>query len=187
MHFFLPLQTIYAPSWVCCSDLRWCKCASWRRRLTKWHYWRFSGEHCYENGFLNAVVSWFKKKNFFQVPKGFIAHFYDISEAVSPSLTLGFLGTDDHLRELCYHFKVSCMHSQCRLTRVKQTVDFWLYRLQITRDFQEQICSFVADIFNIKKVRYTSLKELAEDVLLIMETRLEMVQTRLSTELLPPA
>ncbi|MCP9256813.1 Protein FAM73B [Dirofilaria immitis] len=51
----------------------------------------------------------------------------------------------------------------------------------------EQMCSFVVDIFNVKKVRYTSLKDLAEDVRLILETRLEMIQTRLSTELLPPS
>lgn len=49
------------------------------------------------------------------------------------------------------------------------------------------MCSFVVDIFNMKKVRYTSVKDLAEDVRLILETRLEMVQTRLSTELLPPS
>uniref|UniRef100_A0A0R3RPP2 Mitoguardin n=1 Tax=Elaeophora elaphi TaxID=1147741 RepID=A0A0R3RPP2_9BILA len=90
------------------------------------------------------------------VANGFISHFYDISEAASPSITLGFLGTDEHLRELCNYFK-------------------------------EQMCSFIVDIFNLKKVRYTSLKDLAEDIRLILETRLEMIQTRLSTELLPPS
>ncbi|CAG9531893.1 unnamed protein product [Cercopithifilaria johnstoni] len=90
------------------------------------------------------------------VANGFISHFYDISEVASPSITLGFLGTDEHLRELCHYFK-------------------------------EQICSFIVDIFNVKKVRYTSLKDLSEDIRLILETRLEMIQTRLSTELLPPS
>ncbi|KAK6111908.1 hypothetical protein QQG55_45550 [Brugia pahangi] len=90
------------------------------------------------------------------VADGFISHFYNISEAASPYITLGFLGTDEHLRELCHYFK-------------------------------EQMCSFIVDIFNVKKVRYTSLKDLAEDIRLILETRLEMVQTRLSTELLPPS
>lgn len=36
---------------------------------------------------------------------GFLAHFYDVSEAVSPSLAWGFLGSDQNLRELCYFFK----------------------------------------------------------------------------------
>lgn len=49
------------------------------------------------------------------------------------------------------------------------------------------MCSFIVDIFNVKKVRYTSVKDLAEDIRLILETRLEMIQTRLSTELLPPS
>ncbi|KAL3989822.1 hypothetical protein ACH3XW_29175 [Acanthocheilonema viteae] len=90
------------------------------------------------------------------IANGFVSHFYDISEAASPSITLGFLGTDEHLRDLCHYFK-------------------------------EQMCSFIVDIFNVKKVRYTSLKDLAEDIRLILETRLEMIQTRLSTELLPPS
>ncbi|VDP20540.1 unnamed protein product [Onchocerca flexuosa] len=90
------------------------------------------------------------------VANGFIAHFYDISEVASPSITLGFLGTDEHLRELCHYFK-------------------------------EQMCSFIVDIFNVKKVRYTSLKDLAEDIRLILQIRLEMIQTRFSTELLPPS
>ncbi len=41
-----------------------------------------------------------------QVNDGFIAHFYDISEHVSPPITWGFLGTNEELRELCYYFKV---------------------------------------------------------------------------------
>ncbi|VDN03054.1 unnamed protein product [Thelazia callipaeda] len=89
------------------------------------------------------------------VSDGFISHFYDISEAASPTIVLGFLGTDEHLRDLCHYFK-------------------------------EQICSFIVDIFNLRKVRYTCLKDLAEDIRLILETRLEMIQTRLSTELIPP-
>lgn len=40
-----------------------------------------------------------------QVPDGFISHFYDISEQVSPTMAWGFLGTNEHLRELCYFFK----------------------------------------------------------------------------------
>uniref|UniRef100_F1L2L8 Protein FAM73B n=1 Tax=Ascaris suum TaxID=6253 RepID=F1L2L8_ASCSU len=87
---------------------------------------------------------------------GFISHFYDISEVISPVITLGFLGTDEHMRDLCQYFK-------------------------------EQTCSFIVDIFNVNRVRYTGLKELSEDVWMILRTRIEMVQTRLSTELLPVA
>ncbi|EFO24423.2 hypothetical protein LOAG_04059 [Loa loa] len=110
-----------------------------------------------ESTLITVIWSMLKAKRArLTVARGFISHFYDISEAASPSITLGFLGTDEHLRELYYYFK-------------------------------EQICSFIVDIFNVKKVRYTSLKDLAEDIRLILETRLEMIQTRLSTELLPPS
>ncbi|VDN59248.1 unnamed protein product [Dracunculus medinensis] len=104
-----------------------------------------------------ATVIWSMlkvKRSRLQVKNGFISHFYDISEVISPTITLGFLGTNDHMRELCYYFK-------------------------------EQICSFVVDIFNINRVRYTTIDELVEDVWFILRTRTEMVQTRFSTELIP--
>jgi len=41
-----------------------------------------------------------------QVPDGFIAHFYAISEHVSPVLAFGFLGPRQHLSEVCTIFKV---------------------------------------------------------------------------------
>ncbi|VDD86289.1 unnamed protein product [Enterobius vermicularis] len=88
------------------------------------------------------------------IRNGFISHFYDISEVVSPTITLGFLGTDEHMRELCDYFK-------------------------------EQMCSFIVDVFNINRVRYTSLTDLAEDTWLILQARVEMIQTRINTELLP--
>ncbi|VDO06465.1 unnamed protein product [Haemonchus placei] len=88
---------------------------------------------------------------------GFIAHVYDVSEAVSPAITLGFLGTDSRIGELLYcvtYFKII-------------------------------ITQFVADIFNSKRVRYTTLDELAEDVWIILENRTEAIRTRLATELIP--
>uniref|UniRef100_A0A0N5ARA1 Mitoguardin n=1 Tax=Syphacia muris TaxID=451379 RepID=A0A0N5ARA1_9BILA len=88
------------------------------------------------------------------IPTGFISHFYDISEVVSPTLTFGFLGTDEHMRELCEYFK-------------------------------EQICAFVVEIFNVNCVRYTSLLELATDVWSVLQMRVDMINTRLNTELLP--
>ncbi|KAK6029738.1 hypothetical protein OSTOST_04145 [Ostertagia ostertagi] len=85
---------------------------------------------------------------------GFIAHIYDVSEAVSPAITLGFLGTDSRIGEICQYFK-------------------------------EQVTQFAIDIFNTKRVRYTTLEELAEDVWIILENRTDAVRTRLATELIP--
>lgn len=47
------------------------------------------------------------------------------------------------------------------------------------------MCSFIVDVFNINRVRYTSLTDLAEDTWLILQARVEMIQTRINTELLP--
>lgn len=54
-----------------------------------------------------------------QVPDGFIAHFYAISEHVSPVLAFGFLGPRQHLSEVCTTFKVTCsLFSQTYWTEI---------------------------------------------------------------------
>ncbi|XP_058615006.1 mitoguardin 2 isoform X2 [Onychostoma macrolepis] len=45
------------------------------------------------------------KRRLLMVPDGFIAHFYAISEHVSPILAFGFLGPRQHLSEVCTVFK----------------------------------------------------------------------------------
>ncbi|XP_056587895.1 mitoguardin 2 [Triplophysa dalaica] len=45
------------------------------------------------------------KRRLLMVPDGFIAHFYAISEHVSPVLAFGFLGPRQHLSEVCTTFK----------------------------------------------------------------------------------
>ncbi|XP_056302314.1 mitoguardin 2 isoform X2 [Danio aesculapii] len=45
------------------------------------------------------------KRRLLMVPDGFIAHFYVISEHVSPVLAFGFLGPQQHLSEVCTIFK----------------------------------------------------------------------------------
>lgn len=39
-------------------------------------------------------------------PNGFMAHFYSISEKISPLMAWGFLGPDESLKETCVYFKV---------------------------------------------------------------------------------
>ena len=108
------------------------------------------------------------KRGRLAVADGFIARFYAISEQVSgtstyhspanlqvsPVLAWGFLGTDEHLRELCYYFK-------------------------------DQVTCLIQDVFNFSKVRYTSLADLAEDVWLFCQTRIEAIDLRLTNELIP--
>jgi len=40
-----------------------------------------------------------------QSSKGFVAHFYAVSETVSPMLAWGFLGPEGPLKDMCYFFK----------------------------------------------------------------------------------
>jgi len=45
-----------------------------------------------------------------QYPRGFIAHFYDVSEHISPIMAWGFLGPDGPLKDMCHVFKVRHRH-----------------------------------------------------------------------------
>ena len=47
------------------------------------------------------------KRRMLKFPSGFMAHFYAISEQMSPLMAWGFLGPDENLREICLYFKVS--------------------------------------------------------------------------------
>ena len=47
------------------------------------------------------------KRRLLKFQDGFLAHFYDISEHLSPMLAWGFLGPNQSLRDLCTFFKVN--------------------------------------------------------------------------------
>jgi|SRR6218665_3117458 len=49
----------------------------------------------------------------FQFPKGFIAHFYSVSESISPVLAWGFFGPDGALKDMCNFFKVRLSLHSC--------------------------------------------------------------------------
>ncbi|CAJ0957261.1 unnamed protein product, partial [Mesorhabditis belari] len=86
-------------------------------------------------------------------PNGFIAHFYNISEIVSPAITLGFLGTDEGQRELCHFFK-------------------------------DQVTQLTVEIFDEKRVRYTTVEDLSNDIWAAIQNRTEALLSRISSELL---
>jgi hypothetical protein len=50
---------------------------------------------------------------------------------------------------------------------------------------QEQVRAFVVDIFSVNRVRYTSIEDLSEDVMAILRTRVDLVQNRFSSEVIP--
>uniref|UniRef100_A0A673FQF9 Mitoguardin 2 n=1 Tax=Sinocyclocheilus rhinocerous TaxID=307959 RepID=A0A673FQF9_9TELE len=71
------------------------------------------------------------KRRLLMVPDGFIAHFYAISEHVSPVLAFGFLGPRQHLSEVCTIFKQQIVqylkdmfdHDKVRFTSVSSLAE----------------------------------------------------------------
>uniref|UniRef100_A0AC34F388 Uncharacterized protein n=1 Tax=Panagrolaimus sp. ES5 TaxID=591445 RepID=A0AC34F388_9BILA len=104
----------------------------------------------------NLVWSMIKYKRQKLVEKdGFVSHFYDVSQIVSPMLIYAFIGDGPKtFQELCHYFK-------------------------------ESVYSFVAEIFNLQKVRYTTIDDLAEDLQRLLENRLETLYVKITTELIP--
>lgn len=51
------------------------------------------------------------KRRMLKFPKGFMAHFYSISEKISPLMAWGFLGPDESLKETCLYFKVNILQN----------------------------------------------------------------------------
>ncbi|KAE8747756.1 hypothetical protein FOCC_FOCC005579 [Frankliniella occidentalis] len=63
-----------------------------------------------ETALATAVWSVLKaKRRMLKYPYGFMAHFYSISEHMSPLMAWGFLGPDEKLREVCYYFRDQVM------------------------------------------------------------------------------
>ncbi|KAL0104813.1 hypothetical protein PUN28_016448 [Cardiocondyla obscurior] len=91
------------------------------------------------------------KKKMLKYEQGFLAHFYSISEQISPMFIWGFLGSEESLRSTCHYFR-------------------------------EQVIEFLIDIFNFFKVRYTTVDDLASDILREMKVRVDNINQRLSLE-----
>lgn len=63
-----------------------------------------------ETALTTAVWSVLKaKRKMLKFPTGFMAHFYTISEQLSPLLAWGFLGPDESLKETCIFFREQVM------------------------------------------------------------------------------
>lgn len=64
-----------------------------------------------ETALTTAVWSVLKaKRRMLKFPSGFMAHFYTISEQLSPLLAWGFLGPDESLKDTCLYFKEQVMN-----------------------------------------------------------------------------
>lgn len=72
--------------------------------VTKNYFMSMSMKYSTLNTIIWSIIK--SKRQRLKNPDGFIAKFYNISETVMPAITLGFLGTDERLGELCQYFKV---------------------------------------------------------------------------------
>lgn len=82
-----------------------------------------------ESALYTAVWSVLKaKRRMLKYPNGFMAHFYSLSEQLSPLLAWGFLGPDDSLKDTCQFFKEQVMgfladifnFQKCRFTNIDE-------------------------------------------------------------------
>ncbi|XP_049830433.1 mitoguardin [Schistocerca gregaria] len=105
-----------------------------------------------ETALATAVWSILKaKRRILKFPYGFMAHFYAISEQVSPLMAWGYLGPDENLKEMCHAFK-------------------------------DHVVGFLVDIFSFQKSRFTTVEELAEDVLKYAKGRAESLSLKMSLQ-----
>nr|CAH7768736.1 unnamed protein product [Callosobruchus chinensis] len=93
-----------------------------------------------ETALTTAVWSVLKaKRRRLKFPSGFMAHFYTLSEQLSPLLAWGFLGADEMLRETCHYFKEQVMEfladifdfGKCRYTSVEELSEDVFAHMQV--------------------------------------------------------
>lgn len=53
------------------------------------------------------------KRRMLKFSNGFMAHFYTISEQISPMMAWGFFGPDENLSVVCHYFKDQTMGFLC--------------------------------------------------------------------------
>ncbi|ELU02295.1 hypothetical protein CAPTEDRAFT_121993, partial [Capitella teleta] len=101
-----------------------------------------------ETALSTAVWSVLKaKRRMLKYSNGFIAHFYDITEHLSPLLAWGFLGTCDELKQLCVFFKEQVLGLLCdifcfekvRYTTVQHLADDILKLIRLRKIEMERI------------------------------------------------
>lgn len=89
---------------------------------------RFLSNGFKETALTTAVWSVLRaKKRLLKYSNGFMAHFYSISEQISPLMAWGFFGPDDNMREVCQYFRDETVgflcdifnFQKCRFTTVE--------------------------------------------------------------------
>lgn len=84
------------------------------------------------------------KRRLLKYSNGFMAHFYIISEQISPLMAWGFFGPDENLRDVCYYFR-------------EQTLGFLADIFNFQKCNYETVEDLSADIFQQMKERVNNI------------------------------
>lgn len=84
------------------------------------------------------------KRRLLKYSNGFMAHFYIISEQISPLMAWGFFGPDENLRDVCHYFR-------------EQTLGFLTDIFNFQKCRYETVEDLSADIFQQMKERSNNI------------------------------
>ncbi|KAA0198302.1 hypothetical protein HAZT_HAZT007395 [Hyalella azteca] len=153
-----------------------------------------------ESALSTAVWSILKaKRRMLKHQDGFIAHFYDITEHISPVLALGFLGPDEELKQVCTYFKVGLLLQEsgslyllqggspavvewqsAPTSRRVAVCTYFKVGIRMEGGSVEQIMSLLYDMFSFTSARYTSVEELACDLLRMTHERFTLISKHMA-------
>lgn len=101
---------------------------------------RFLSNGFKETALSTAVWSVLKaKKRMLKYSDGFMAHFYMITEQISPLLAWGFFGADENLKEVCQYFKNQVLEFMADI------FNFQKVRYTSVEDLSEDILSLMKE------------------------------------------
>lgn len=86
------------------------------------------------------------KRQMLKYDSGFLAHFYSISEQITPVLVWGFLGPEDNLRTTCHYFR-------------EQMIEFLVDIFNFFKVRYTTVDDLAADIFREMKLRIENINQ----------------------------
>ena len=102
--------------------------------LKNYNFFYFSQESALSTAVWSVLKA---KRRMLQYSDGFLAHFYDLAEHLSPVLAWGFLGPADELNQVCLFFKV-CFLAQPRFFTlwnflISECISEWFQSLPLSK------------------------------------------------------
>ncbi|XP_068141372.1 mitoguardin [Drosophila tropicalis] len=103
-----------------------------------------------ETALTTAVWSVLKaKRRMLKFPNGFMAHFYVISEQISPLMAWGFFGPNENLRDICHYFREQL------LSFLSDIFSFQKSRFTTIEDFSQDVLQHMQTRVNNIGVKFS--------------------------------